>query len=239
MTPEELRKINQTAWERSGGDAALWFHHLALIEGCLNIHNRDEQALQAFAAFMKLPQFRDCEASVIEGWRKFTENVTGVPPELQRDDYAKNCAIVIDALRRQPAKAAEVLKERPETFGEAARQGNVEFLKHVGRLLTKRRASNHLRDFDYAQAILSHWLTSYLWLMPERTAADFLAERFLKRISSEQDSDRELRHFRKVKASYGLKSHRPTLVVEIKPDGSIVFTAEGIQLLRSSVVPRK
>lgn len=212
---------------------ALWHHHRALIEGCLEIQKRGKDAWRDFVRVRNLPQYADCETSVIEGWRKFTKNSVGVPPDQQRDQYAINYAVIFDSLKRRPEEGASLLKQYPGTVAEAASRGDVDFFKRLGRYLGKSEGANYLQDFNYAHAVLVHWITGFLWLAPERVAAEYLASRFNRKIRSARASDQALRHFKKTKAAYGLRSHRRALISEIKSDGSIVLTPYGLETINS------
>jgi len=98
--------IEQEALKRSGGNAALWFLHCALLEDELRIHSRGREAWENWRWVGKLPQYRIAEASVIVAWQRFAANVLGIPREQQTDAMAINRALILDeclhATNREP-----------------------------------------------------------------------------------------------------------------------------------------
>lgn len=233
---DALRKIDEDAIKLCQGDMALWEHHRALLEGELRAQTKGKEF---FECARNLPQYRAAAASVVEAWRKLLKNIEGVPEERQTDAYAINRAIILGSCRRarNEGDVARMLKERAQSIEVFAENGDVEFFRSLGRLLSAPPRSS-LEAYHYAHCVLSHWLTSYLWLMPERIAADHLAAWFGETPVSTKDSDKALRHFKKTKAQYELKAHWPNLIDEIQPDGKLILTAEGKRLFRSLTPPK-
>lgn len=249
-----MRRIDREAFGRSGGDVALWYHHSALLEGEWAILRQGPKAVRMWALAKRVPQYRAAEESVIGGWRKFVENTLGIlarlvatrthvqptarirertlylPHPQQADNYAINQAIILGACRRakNDQEVARLLVERADSIRTFAAQGNVDFFRSFGRLLSPLPSSS-LRRFEYAQFVLSHWLTSYLWLMPERTASDLTARLLGKNPATAKEGDKELFHFKEVKRDYKLRPHRPSLV-NCDSNGNVVLTDQGRSL---------
>lgn len=229
-----LRQIDEEALERCRGDAALWFHYRAILEGEYRARLHSREAWAGWRRSKLLPQYEDAEASIIEGWAKFLYNTWRLPRTEQTDPMAVNRALVLLYCRRAKDKdqASAILKERASSIEALAEAGDVDFFKNLGRLLSSPPRSS-FRNYDYAHEMLSHWLTSFLWLMPERTAADCLAGWRGCRPQTVEAGDRELRHYKEIKADYKLKSHKPSLINHIKSNGDLVFTPEGRRVLGS------
>jgi hypothetical protein len=228
------RQIDEEALKRCDGDAALWQHHRALLEGKYRICSKGKEALRGWALVQKLPQFKAAEESVAQGWRKLVKGTLRLPIELQTDKHAVNRAIIFDGLRRvrNEHQVAEILKERAESIHSFAANGDVRFFRSLGRLLNQ-CSNSSLRPFTYAHMMLSHWLTDYLWLMPERTASDCLANWRGQKLKTAKDGDKELRRFKETKHDYRIKSHKPSLVDHIEADGTLVLTLKGRCIFRS------
>jgi hypothetical protein len=71
--------------------------------------------------------------------------------------------------------------------------------------------------------------------MPEQAASEHLAEGLG---STAAEATKQLRRFRAAKDAYKLKSHRPSLIHHIEPNGDLKLTLEGQRLLRS-MIPSK
>jgi hypothetical protein len=233
---QTLRLIDEEARKRCTGDAAMWFHHRALLEGEFRIRNQGKKAWTGWVLARTLPQFKIAEASVIEGWRKFLENALLLPREQQADIHAINRAIIFDGCRRarNEQQLAGILQARAPSICEFAATGQVPFFRTFGRLLNPSSRSP-LQAYDYVHAMLSHWLTSHLWLMPERTASDCLAGWRGQKPKTTREGDKVLWHFKKTKHGYKLKSHRPSLVGHIESDGMFILTPQGRSLFRSLI----
>ena len=253
----KLRDIDEMAQKRSGGDVALYFHLSAVFEGEHRARCHNREALACWLRSKRLAQYRQAEASVIEGWRKFVKNTLGVPAhqnakrslvrpsatvkestlycpnEQQADDYAINQAIILSTLRRgrDTEQVAALLKERADSIRTFAASGDIDFFRALGRLISAPSRSSQLPAYEYAHVLLSHWLTGFLWLMPERLAADWVARGQGRNPQIAKEADKELRHFKETKHDYGLKSHTPTLIERIKRNGDLVFTRVGHDFL--------
>jgi len=250
-----LHEIDKLAMERCGGDAALWFHLRAIYEGEYRARQQSREMWAAWRRSKKLLQYEAAEASVIEGWRKFIENTLHIPrhavatrvhiepsenvrestlylpKEQQADAYFINRAIILAAVRRATnEQAIRVLVERADSIRTFAASGDVDFFRALGRLVSAPPRSQS-RGYDYAHTMLSHWLTSYLWLMPEKIAADSIAVWCGSKPRTAKQSEKELRHFKEVKRDYKLKGHTPSLIDHIEGSGNIVFTSQGKNIL--------
>lgn len=230
-----LRQIDEEALTRSKGDVALWHHQRALLKGEVRIHCRGNEDWRRWVLVKNLRQYKEAEASVIEAWRKYTVNVWHIPIEQQTDPSAINRAIILDGCRcaKNKEQAAEILKRRPEAIRTFAAAGDVGFFRALGRLLGAPEKTDPEKDakkYDYAHAMLSHWLTNFLWLMSEINAAGSLASWRGHRSKTAAQSDSELRHFKEAKRVYKLRSHKPSLIDHIEPDGSLILTAQGRSL---------
>jgi hypothetical protein len=228
------RRIDEDALKLCKGDAALWQHHRALLEGEFRIWNRGGESRRGWVLVQRLPQYKAAEASVIHGWRKLVATTLRLPREQQADDYAVNRAIIFDGCRRarDEKQVSEILKERAQSIHSFAASGDVRFFRSLGRMLNLFPHSS-LRAFDYAHTMLSQWLTGFLWLMPERTASDCLADWCGRKPKTALQGDRELRHFKETKHDYKLKSHRPSLVNHMEADGTLVLTLQGRSVFNS------
>jgi hypothetical protein len=199
------KRIDREARKLSAGDLALWLHYRTLLLGERKICRRGKKHWISYLLTKRLKQYPAVEKSVIGGWRRFIKHTTRIPSRKQADNYAKNCWIVLDGLRRKPrSQHAEILKHRAGTFRAAAMRGDTDFFRAVGRLLSRAGRSGYLKRFEYAEAMLSRWLTDYYWLMPAKLASYLL--------SIGLDVGDNLRSFLASKSRYGLKSHRPTLI---------------------------
>jgi hypothetical protein len=255
IPPEKLQAIDAEAQTRAHGDAALWQHHRALLEGEYRLLSRSWQHFQSWQQTQSLPQYKDAEASVIEGWRKWIENTVGIPRhavakridrdpppgiresilylpcEQQADVNAINRAIILRCcLCPTERELVRLLKERADSIRTFAANGDVDFFRGLGRALSQRRPTT-LRPFYYAFELLSRWLIAYLWLMPERTAADCLSTTLGSPPCTIETSDQSLRRFKAAKATYKLKAHSPSLIDRLEPDGRILLTRQGKLLL--------
>jgi hypothetical protein len=227
-SPEIEDQIDREAWKRSGGDLALCFHHRALLVGEYAIWQRGKPHWVSYLRTKALPQYPAVEQSVIEGWRKHLIKTIRLPPKKQGDIYARNCAMMLDALRRKPRdQHADLLKHNAWTFYNAAMRGDTGLFRAVGRLLYKGGKSNYLKKYDYPSAMLSHWLTDRYWLMPAKLVS--------YRLSLGLRVQDNLKSFLAAKSRYGLKSHQPTLidhfVLEAAGIETIVLTPDGKRLL--------
>jgi len=228
MTAQEEDGLDREASNLSRGDMALWFHHRALLVGEWTIYHRGNAHWRSYLRTKKLPQYSAAEQSVIEGWRKYIQNTAGIPPERQRDRYAVNCGLVFDWLRRKAGKAqlANVFKRRADTFYTAAKKGDLDFFRHVGRLLGDKGNSNYLQRFEYAHGMLWRWLTECYWLMPAKIASQLVAIGL-----SVPDKEKT---FLAIKSRYGLRSHNPPLIERLERKGKFlqpVLTKQGRILL--------
>jgi hypothetical protein len=254
IPPEKLQAIDAEAYARAHGDAALWQHHRALLEGEYHILSRSRQKFQSWQRTQSLPHYKDAEASVIEGWRRWIENTAGIPRhtvakridrdpstgresilylpyEQQADVDAINRAIILRAcLCPTEGELVRLLKERADSIRTFAANGDVDFFRALGRVLSGPRPVTVKRHY-YAYDMLARWLTEYLWLMPERTAAHCLATSWSQAPTTARESDKALRHFKASKNAYGLKAHTPSLIESIEPDGGLCLTSEGKRLL--------
>jgi hypothetical protein len=260
---DTLRRIDEEARNRSGGDIALWEHHRALLEGEAVAKAHGEQAYRFFILARNLPQYQDAEASVKEGWRLYVEHDLGIPAhrpatrrpakpsrsnvresiaylskDLQADDYAINVAIVLDAVRSasDDKERSKILHERAQSIHAFAEDGNLDFFRRLGRLLSEPSNSTSQAKYAFTRVLLSEWLTSFLWLMPEKLAADHLALRLGQEpAANATDLGKRLRRFKKSKAGYRLKAHRPSLIKVVTREGGIIPTPEGERRLRSLI----
>lgn len=230
--------VEEAALKLCGGDAALWFHHRALLKGEQRAGVVGKKALARWQVSKLLPQYGETESSVIEGWRRFIQNTLRIPRAKQADKLAVNRAIILDGWRRAGTEEhrAKVLSREANAIRVLAASGDVAFFRSLGRLLNSRSRSS-LGAYNYAHAMLSHWLTSYLWLMRGKTASDWLAASFGACPETAREGDRVLRHFNATKHAYGLKSRNPSLIDRIEPNGDLKSTAEGRELL-ASLFPR-
>lgn len=237
INEKTLRQIDLEAFKRCKGDAALWQHHRALLEGEFYIGYGGKENRTGWVLTGKLPQFKAAEASVIEGWRKLIKNTMLIKREQQADGNAINRAIIFDACRRakKDEQIKQILKERADSIGTFAASGDVSFFRSLGRLLSPLRSSSSLRVYDYAHTMLSHWLTSFLWLMPERTASDCLAGWLGREPKTATEGDKELRHFKEIKRDYKLRSHKPSLIYGIEANGNLIITPYGRSIFRSLI----
>jgi hypothetical protein len=230
LPPEVEEQLDRRASELSKGDVALWFHHRALLLGGWGIYQREGTHWSSYLRTKKLDQYLAVEESVIQGWRRFVQNTAGIPPETQRDPYAVNCAIVLDWLRRKRGSGdvRDIFRRRANTFSVAAKKGDANFFRAVGRLLGQKAKSDHLQRFDYAHGMLSHWLTESFWLMPAKIASHCLATRL--------GVPDNIKTFLAFKSRYGLKSHKPSLVAHLETESAkvarLVLTRRGKLLLR-------
>lgn len=209
-----------------------------MLKGECLIHSRGEVHWASWLRVQSLPQYKDAEASVIESWRKMVANVLYIPRSQQNQADAVNCALILLGCLRAPNKqaAAQVIRQRANAIRALAMNGNTEFFRHLGRILSETRRIN-LSRYEYPHAMLSQWLTGYLWLMAEKCAAEWLGRWLGVREVSNAST---VRRFRKAKHDgYSLKSHSPSLVNHIEDDGKIVLTKEGRRLLAPSVQPRQ
>ena len=254
IPPEKLRAIDVEARVRAGDDAALWQHHRALLEGEYQLLSRSPQHFQSWKRTQSLPQYRNAEASVIEGWRKWIENTAGIPRhtvakrihrnpstgresilylshEQQADVDAINRAIILrGCLCPTEGELVRLLKERADSIRTFAANGDVDFFRALGRVLSGPRPVTVKRHY-YAYDMLARWLTEYLWLMPEKTAAHCLATSNGQAPRTARESDKALRHFKASKNAYGLKAHTPSMIESVGPDGGLCLTSEGKRLL--------
>jgi hypothetical protein len=223
-----LRQIDAEALKQCKGDAVLWFHRRAILEGEYRIKCKGEKAWKTWMRIRNLPQFAVAESSVVEGWRKFVANTIGLPIAQQRDSLAVNRAIIFNACRnaRDKQQVAEILKQRADSIRQVAAGGDVRFFIRLGRVLSAPRCPSSMAH-EYSYANLSHWLTSHLWLMPERAASGCVAEWQGRKIKTVRELGMELERFRKAKRAYGLRSHKPTLINHITPDGALILTRQG------------
>jgi hypothetical protein len=259
IDPATLRQIEEEALKRSGGDAALWYHYRAIFEGEYRQRQTCKETWVGWRKTTLLPQFKTVEVSVISGWRKYVENTLRIPRQAtakrthlqpsaavrastlylaknqQADDYAINQAIIFDACRRakNDAEIAHLLIERADSIQTFAASGDTNFFRHLGRLLGTQKSSD-LEEYQYAEYLLSHWLTDFLWLMPERVAADLVEKRQQRKTpKTARESDKALRHLKDTKRKYQLRSHQPTIVAQIDSKDNLVLTAPGRALLNS------
>jgi hypothetical protein len=254
IPPKKLQAIDAEAHARAGGDAALWQHHRVLLEGEYRIFSRSQQHFQSWKRTQSLPQYKAAEVSVIEGWRKWIENTAGIPRhtvakrihrnpstgresilylphEQQADVDAINRAIVLrGCLCPTEGEVVRLLKERADSIRTFAANGDVDFFRALGRVLSGPRPITVKRHY-YAYEMLTRWLTQYLWLMPERTAAHCLTTSWSQAPTTARESDKALRHFKASKNAYGLKAHTPSLIESIESDGKLCLTSEGKCLL--------
>jgi hypothetical protein len=178
IPPEKLRAIDAEAYKLAGGDAALWQHHRALLEGEYRILSRSRQHFQGWKRTQTLPQYKEAEASVIEGWRKWIENTAGIPPhtvakrihrnpstgretilylphEQQADTDAINRAIILrGCLCPTEAELVRLLKERADSIRTFAANGDVDFFRALGRVLSGPRPVTVKRHY-YAYDMLA------------------------------------------------------------------------------------
>lgn len=232
IEPGEHRRINEEALKQCGGDAALWFHYRAVFEGKYRARQHSKEAWASWRRSKLLPQYEAAEKSVVEGWRKFLENTWRLPRARQTDPLAINRAMILLYCRRAKDKeqASEILKERATSIGMLAEVGDVDFFKNLGRVLSSPPRSTR-PEYKYAQGVLSNWLTSFLWLMPEKTAADCLVCWRGSRLEKVEAVSTELRHFKEIKRDYKLKAHKPSLISHIERNGELVATTEGRRTL--------
>jgi hypothetical protein len=226
------RRFDNAATQRCGGDIALWLYIRAFVEGEYWIWRRGEEHFRRWVVAKKFPEYKEIETSVIEGWRTYVENTLKIPKNQQTDSYLFNCALFLDRLRqkRRTDQAPDLFKKDSSTINAAASRGDVDFFRRVGRVLNETKPGGR-NQFEFSRLLLSHWLTSYLWLMPEKIAAEWLA-RWL-------GVENSLRRFRAAKhEGYALKSYDPSLINHIEKDGTLKLTAEGRRLF-SSCSPKK
>jgi hypothetical protein len=229
LDPNTEDKIDLAALRRSAGDIALWFHHRAVLVGEWRILQRGNADWNTYVRTRKLEQFISVEQSVIRGWRKYIQTTLGLPPAKQQDNYAVNCELVLDWVRRKRGtdELQNVFKKRPATFSAAAERGDVGFFQSLGRLLSGKQPSKFVKTFEYAPGTLSRWITEYYWLMPSKLVSQLVAMGL-------NISDKE-KTFLSFKSRYGLKSHNPPLIDRLEKDKNNqlldVFTKKGLLLL--------
>ena len=233
FTPYVENRLDQEAQRLSGGDAALYFHHLTLPIGERRIRSQGAEYWNSYLRTKQLSQYRAVEQSVIQGWRKLVEKMTGIAPDKQSDIHAVHRAATLIALRWCIAtgRLAEFFKRKSQTLHAAVDRQEVDFFRAMGRLLSptgqKNGQSTYFRQFDYSYQMLARWLTDYYWLMPAKLASE--------RLSLALAVQDNLKRFLSTKARYGLNSHRPTLVFgfeKVSPGiETIVLTPDGEHLL--------
>ena len=228
LTPEVEDKIDAEVRKRSGGDIALWFHHKAILTGEWRIRQRGDRDWEIHQRAVRLSQFREVEESVVNGWRKYIQATTGTKALAQRDVRQIERALVCDRLRRKadPPELAVLFMRRANIFLEAAKDGDIEFFRTVGRLLSKKKTIRCLKRARYAHNVLSRWITERYWLMPAKVVSLLM--------SIDSGLPHNVKSLLAFNGRYKLKSHDPVLVDRVvMHDGCLVSypTKQGKLLL--------
>jgi hypothetical protein len=228
LTPEIEDQIDAEVRKRSGCDIALWFHHKAILSGEWRVRQKGDRDWEIHQRTLRLSQFREVEESVINGWRMYIRATTGIRASTKRDTEQIERALVYDELRRKVGtpELAGMFVRRSHIVFDAARNGDVDFFRAIGKLLSEKKPKDSLKRMRYAHNVLSRWITERYWLMPPKAVS------LLMSIGSE--SANNVKSLLAFKGRYKLKSHCPALVARVvMHEGCLVSypTKEGKALL--------
>lgn len=182
LTEEEVDAAFDRAWReeikpgRKGGSInrfAFLAHHYAAEEG---LKKRDR--LDLFRKTQRLPDYRRAEDAVARGWERFMELKFGIKKEEASDKLRIRQFLVLHRLRGAACREERqrILRSSKIPCGMSATRGDDEFFRRLGHAL-KEPPREEDETYDFAEYLLSFWLTGFWWLMPLVAVAEDMARR--------------------------------------------------------------
>jgi hypothetical protein len=229
------------AWEEVFGkgrkDGSI--HHFSFLAHKYLGERRLEKLgqLDLFRKTQQLPDYIEAENAVRSGWKYFNKVSYGVGEDEGSDKLKiRQCILLYELRSVSPTERQSCLERAGAVCLASAKRGDADFFVRLGRALSQVSddGPNQEGPHEFAQLLLTHWLTSFLWLMPLKAAASFLAK--IQGVANDQtEVDRINVRIRQATSRLPWRpyfySRRQPLIDCIEDDGSPILTAAGKRLL--------